>query len=80
MGKNSLTPEHANLRWSPQLNKTCKLYRLYANIKRDRLNPHTGFGADLTTSVEEAADHFAVGAAITITRFFFVCFPMRVAE
>ncbi len=27
--------------------------------------------AGLATSMEEAADHFAVGAAFTITRFFF---------
>jgi hypothetical protein len=38
-----------------------KLCSHYANIKRDRLNARTGFGADLTTSVKEVADHFAMG-------------------
>ncbi|MOA62034.1 hypothetical protein D3C78_1873290 [compost metagenome] len=48
---------------------------LYVNINVDSLDAFMGVPADLATSVEEATNHFAVGAAFIIARFFFVKLP-----
>jgi hypothetical protein len=57
--------------WPKKLKKPCKVPRLYVKINVDSFNALCGGYSNLATSVEEAADHFAVGAAF-ITRFFFV--------
>ena len=53
---------------------------MYSCVKLDMdlLNPFTGFQPDLATSVEEAADHFAVVEALSITRFSFVFIPLSI--
>ncbi len=57
-----------------------KLLHLCVTINRDSLNALVVFRANLTTSVEEAMNHFTVGVAFIITRFFFVQFKERHRE
>jgi hypothetical protein len=58
-----------------KINKPCKSLHVYVTIKVDSLLPFVVQDAELATSVEEATNHFAVGVAFIITRFFFVQLP-----
>ena len=49
-------------------------------LDMDLLNPFPGFQPDLATSVEEAADHFAVGETFSITRFSYVFIPLSIIK
>jgi hypothetical protein len=49
-----------------QSNESCKLLHLCVTTNRDSLNAFVVVHADLTTSVEEATNHFAVGVAFII--------------
>ena len=51
---------------------------VYNNL--DLLKALECFDVDLTTSVEEAMNHFAVGKAFAVTRCFFVCVPESIAD